>query len=553
MIKDALALVLLALGAALSYVKGPVLEVQQISILTLGLLGFFCDAFLISPWGKLSSRLAPVVGLALLLQGGPGLLVAVVMLLVGNLFLTSQSKDNRAIMGDGIRTLGPLGAAACLHLPLPHPFPLLSVILAFVLASLLTEPRRFILRPTLFTLLCSPWLALALSYQSQNSAWSLPLAFPILIGLSRAKDDAFPLLVKLRKALQSSQEQTREESKKVQKFASLLKAANLMARTLESEGLRNALQKAALSTGATGVKVFLPGEPSGGGFGIPLLEGKGKLAVSGRIDETQKDQLAILARIFSTSWENASLHLQVVEALAETKRSQAQMVESSRMAAMGLMAAGVAHEVNTPLGAICLATELAETYLEREPEKVQGQLESIFRATERAQKAVERILYYAKPMGQDNQEAFLVSEVVNDAMDLLSHRIARSQVHVERDLEEGLTLFGERQSFFSLLFNLALNATEAAQDSELSTLWIRSGSTESHIVVEIEDSGSGVSPENEQKIFEAFFTTRPSGEGTGLGLHLARQAAELFGGTLELRPRKAHGAIFRATLPKSPS
>ena len=144
---------------------------------------------------------------------------------------------------------------------------------------------------------------------------------------------------------------------------------------------------------------------------------------------------------------------------------------------------------------------------------------------------------------------FSLQEVVEDALELLSHRITRSQVSVETDLATGLELYGERQAFFTLVFNLVLNGAEAAQESEPYKVWVRTGATDSELVLEVEDSGSGVPEELRSKIFEAFFTTRPGGEGAGLGLHLAAEAAGLFGGRLMLYGRKQHGAVFRAVFP----
>jgi signal transduction histidine kinase len=550
--KDAASLILLCVAGAVSFLSQPMTSHPKTEfVAALVILAVLADFMLLTPWGETSTRVSPLVGLVLLFFGFWGFLAATSALLVGGLALCLRGKDHRALFADTIRSMGPLGAVSCTRLDLPEPFPTVALLLSFVFLSLWLEPRRYILRPSLLSLFCAPWLSLALYAQGMSAPWSLPLVLPLLLALSRGRDDAFPLLLRLRTALERSQEQAREESKKVQKLSVLLKAANLMAKSLESDGLRRALEQAARHSGAKTVKVVLPGESwSGPGQRIPLLDGAAHLCVEGGLTDTQRDHLSILARIFSTSWENVELHKQVVEALEETKRSQAKMVESSRMAAMGLLAAGIAHEVNTPLGAIQLSTELAEVYLEKKPEKVKKQLEAIFRATERAQKAVERTLYYVRPMGQEETELFAVAEVVEDALELLSHRIVRSQVSVQTDLAENITLHGERQSFFSLVFNLVLNAADAAVQSELSTVWVRCGATAESVVLEIEDSGPGIPEDQVEHIFEAFYTTKPSGEGTGLGLYLAQQAAGRFGGVLELRRGGQYGAVFRATLPR---
>jgi signal transduction histidine kinase len=526
------------------------LQAPAIWLLVLGLMVFSFDSLILSSWGKTNSRVAPLAALALLFSGGMGFVVASVALLAGGLLICFSWRSRKMIPGDLCRSLGPLGAAPAQGLDLPEPFPQLAVVVGFLVLSLVLEPRRFALRPTLLGLFCAPWIALSCYVLGQVAPWSLLLMVPVLVGLSRGKDDMFPMLLKLRKALLLTQEQVKVEAERARRFHDILHAANLMARTLKPEDLRKALAQAAERTGAEGVTVYLPGEKRPRCQGIELLDGKARLAYSGEEDQAIRDQLEILGRVFSTCWENSELHQQVLEALEETRRSQAQLVESSRLAAMGLMAAGVAHEVNTPLGAIQLSNELAQKCLTRMPDAVPKHLASIDRATERAQKAVERILYYAKPMGEEQRETFTIAGVVEDALALLSHRVDRAKSEIHTEVPTGLELTGERQAFYSLVFNLILNGLEEVQSAETAVVWIRCGETADKIVVEVEDSGRGVPPEVRDNIFEPFFTTRPSGEGTGLGLHLARTAAELFGGTLTLVSPRQQGAIFRAEFPK---
>ncbi len=551
MIKDAGGLLSWLVGAAFAVSGTAIQEASSLSLMLLGLLTFLFDAILVTPWGKKSSRVAPLVALALLFFGTQGFVVATLALLAGGLLVCLSGRNKSKIPGDMFRALGPLGAVAVVALPLPTEYARLALVVSFLVLCMALEPRRYALRPTLLGLFCAPWLALAIFSMSQQAPWSLILVVPVLIGLSSGKDDMFPVLLKMRKALLMSQEQVKSEAEKARRFQNLLQAANLMARTLKPEDLRGALEKAAARTGVDSVKVYLPEEEQPRGEGIPLLDGKARLVYAGGAEQSVKDQLEILGRVFSTCWENTELHRQVLDALEETRRSQAQLVESSRLAAMGLMAAGVAHEVNTPLGAIQISTELAAKCLERKPEDVPKHLQSVERATERAQKAVERILYYAKPMGKEQAETFAVAGVVDDALALLSHRIDRARSSVQTEVPESLQLTGERQSFYSLVFNLILNALEAVGATDGATVWVRCGETQDRVVLEVEDSGPGVPEEVKSDIFEPFFTTRPSGEGTGLGLHLARTAAELFEGRLFLAPRREHGAIFRAEFPKN--
>lgn len=506
------------------------------------------DILLLTPVGKGASRVSTIVGLVLLLFGFSGQVLSVVAVGLGTLVLALAGNEVQSRAGDLIRSIAPMGAGAFLYIDLPKPFPEIAVCLGFLLISLAFEPRRYILRPSLLVLFCAPWLALAVKQQTLENPWVIPLVVPLLYALSRGRDESFPLLIRLSNALRISQARRLEESEKVKRLAVLLKAANRMAKTLDSTELEKLLRQAALDTGVEKAEVRWDGRHP---QSVSLLDGEGALVVDGELSGLQKDQLVLLGKIFTTCWQKVELHRQVVEALEQTKQSQASMVESSRMAAMGLVTAGIAHEVNTPLGAIQLSAELAESQLGEESQKCKKHLKAILRATERAQKAVERTLYYARPMGSEEGERFSAKQVVEDALELLSHRITRSRVTVETDLDPEVHLFGERQAFFTLVFNLVLNGAEAAQESEPHCVWVRVGATEQEVVLEVEDSGPGVPDTHREKIFEAFFTTRPGGEGTGLGLHLARQAAEFFQGRLSLSKPREHGAIFRASFPKT--
>ncbi|MGE0495982.1 MAG: sensor histidine kinase [Vulcanimicrobiota bacterium] len=544
MIQDLTALGLLV--AAVAWLVKTGLGPAAPALLAFALMALALDLVLLQD--RESSRTSVVVALAMTLLGPAGGVAGLVVSLVGALALLSTGKQARALPSDLFRSVAPLAAGVVVAIPLEGLMASLSACLGFALAALALEPRRPLLRLNLLTLVCAPGLALAILELVELHLLLLLLVFPLLVAAGRGRDEAGPLLGKLRRALQHSQLRQQEASQRAQRLSVLLKAANLMSTSLEPEKLRSALARAIQGCGVTG-RVYLAGEQPPQGRSLELPAQRGVLLLESEPSATQEELLRILGRIFSTCWENAELHQQVVEALEETRRSQAQLVQSSRMAAMGRLAAGVAHEVNTPLGAIQLSAEVAQRYLPDQPERARERLEAIVRSTENARKSVQRLLHYARPAEPEARERFAVAEVIADTLDLLDYRIERVKANLTVDCHADAQLEGNRHQFFSLLSNLVLNAIEAVADSDERQVHIAAHAQPDQLQLTVEDSGPGVPAELREQVFEPFFTTRPSGEGTGLGLFLASQAAAEFGGQLVCGASPLGGASFSARFP----
>lgn len=500
----------------------------------------------LTPWGKGFARTLPLIGFLGIAGGRETTFLAAISILVGSIALGALHGLNASdIIRDTIRSLAPMGSVLLLHQSLPQPLDKILTILVFVLFAVVYEPNCQHLRSTLNLTLAAPWIALAVEHQSKTQSWLIPFSLAAVVPLCIKDKDSHTAVERLKRALYLTRQHAQVQTEKAKKYSSVLRGAGLMSKCLEQNALISALEKSAESCGARQAKAEIPSTSPEQSGGIPLLAGKGRLHFKGQADEATLERLQILARVFATCWENVSLHAQVVEALEETKRSQAQLVESNRLAAMGLVAAGVAHEVNSPLAALQLSTEIVESHFEENPEIAKKQLKAMFRAIDKARKAVERTLHYARPSDGENTY-FELSEVLDDALALLSHRISRSEVEVETELEQGLQLCGDSHAFFSLVFNLILNAVEATEQTPRpGQVLVRLGSSGTKIVLQIEDNGEGVPLELQDKIFEPFFTTRPLGEGTGLGLHLASRAASELGGQLSLHQSPGPGAVFR--------
>ena len=237
------------------------------------------------------------------------------------------------------------------------------------------------------------------------------------------------------------------------------------------------------------------------------------------------------------SLEAANLALQ--EARQETVRSE-------KMASIGLLAAGMAHEIGTPLAAIIgyngvLADELAGD------EEKSDYIRRIGQEAARIDRLVRDMLEYARP-GKARKELLQVGELLSDLFDMLERQGAFKKVVTKLQVDPGIpALYLDRHQLLQVLVNLVINARDAMPDG--GELTARATGTAGEVVIEIADSGAGILPENLAKIFDPFFTTKEPGSGTGLGLAISARLVESFGGKLGVRSQVGEGTVFSVSLP----
>lgn len=255
----------------------------------------------------------------------------------------------------------------------------------------------------------------------------------------------------------------------------------------------------------------------------------------------------------ATALENARLVHDLEQSLQDLKDAQERLVQTARLSAMGELAAAVAHQINNPLTTILVDTELM---LQDEPEgsRNYSSLMAISRAGRRAASVVRRLLATARPI----EENAPVQPI--DVVDSVEGILSLVKSHIEQDGIRIVTRFPAEKvppvmavqgQLDDIWLNLLLNAHDALAGCEEARIGVEVSyiPDSAYLDVVVWDNGPGVPEAIREDIFQPFFTTKPVGEGTGLGLHICRQVAERVGGSITVDTSQEGGARFLVRLP----
>jgi PAS domain S-box-containing protein len=237
--------------------------------------------------------------------------------------------------------------------------------------------------------------------------------------------------------------------------------------------------------------------------------------------------------------------LRMKEALEKT---QIQLLQSEKMASLGKLAAGVAHQLNNPLGGITLFTKLVMEEYEIE-DKVREDLQRILKDAERCRDTVKELLEFARQTRQE-MRSHDVNEALSRTLFLLENQAIFQNIEIEKNLAPALPpIPSDIQQLNHMFMNIILNAVEAMEGR--GNLRLKTSLSQEHnqVVIEISDTGPGIPEEVLPRIFEPFFTTKEEGKGTGLGLSLVYGIVENHGGHIMARSQMGEGTTFVIELP----
>jgi two-component system, NtrC family, sensor kinase len=240
--------------------------------------------------------------------------------------------------------------------------------------------------------------------------------------------------------------------------------------------------------------------------------------------------------------------LVVLEDVTSRMRLEEQLQQREKLSSIGLLAAGVAHEVNTPLTGVSSYTQMLLGMLP-ETDPKHALLQKVRRQADRASDIVNNLLNFSRTGSAAEFNSLDVHRVLDDTLQLLEPQLRRSQVELLRDYDEHLPqAFGNAGKLQQVFTNLLLNARDALPAG--GQIILRTSTKDDDtLAIEIADTGIGIAPENVAKIYDPFFTTKGVGRGTGLGLAVTYGIVQEHSGHITVESAPGHGTTFRITLP----
>lgn len=253
--------------------------------------------------------------------------------------------------------------------------------------------------------------------------------------------------------------------------------------------------------------------------------------------------------------------LRDAERRAEQRKMQEQLLISDRMASVGTLAAGVAHEINNPLAAIhtnlelaaIAVAELADTRPDPRLAELADELRDAREAAERVRLIIRELKIFSRAPDEERRGPVDVRHVLDPSLRMAWNEI-RHRARLVKEYGAVPPVDANEARLGQVFLNLIVNAAQAIPEGDAHNNMIRvvTGRDESgRVSVEVSDTGTGIAPENLPRIFDAFFTTKPIGEGTGLGLSICHRIVRGLGGEIQVESERGKGTTFRILLPAS--
>jgi two-component system, NtrC family, sensor kinase len=238
--------------------------------------------------------------------------------------------------------------------------------------------------------------------------------------------------------------------------------------------------------------------------------------------------------------------------ITEERQMSRQLAHAEKLASIGRLAAGVAHEINNPLGGILAFTQILMNEGAQDDGDRRECLEEIERSALRCKAVVESLLRFSRQSARDEVRPVPLNEVVRAGLRLCAHRLTLDGVDIEVRLPEGLPpVLGDAGQLEQVVMNLVTNAVDSVRDVQRAgggRIGVATSVCEGEVLLEVVDNGRGVDEQHLEKLFDPFFTTKEEGKGTGLGLAVTYAIVKEHEGRISVRNRAQGGAAFTVAL-----
>jgi len=239
---------------------------------------------------------------------------------------------------------------------------------------------------------------------------------------------------------------------------------------------------------------------------------------------------------------------EILEMRKELEEAHLQLVQSEKIASVGRMAAGVAHEINNPLSGILIYAELLKENLKDDPQNVEDTHE-IINQTLRCKKIVSELLSFSR-QSIGKASSFSLKELINKSLNILINQAIFQDIEVTMVLEPSIpAMIGDMGQLQQVFVNLVTNSADAMKGKGKLNINAKYVPEKNQFVIEVSDTGPGIPEGLKDKIFDIFFTTKPVGKGTGLGLSITRNIILLHGGNIMVESPPGGGTTFIIELP----
>ncbi len=278
-----------------------------------------------------------------------------------------------------------------------------------------------------------------------------------------------------------------------------------------------------------------------------------------RVEIQSRDELGDLASSFNQMIEKlkaaneelikwgTTLEKKVKERTAELVEMQAHLIQSEKLAGLGKLAAGIAHEINNPLGGILIYSHLLLEGAKKDSPEYEN-LKKIVKETTRCKNIVKGLLEFARPK-EPEMSPTDINDTVHRALSLFERQALFQNIQIRKDLSELPKIIADGAQLQQVFANIIINAAEAMDGSGVLAIKTSLDKASNLLRVEFSDTGHGIKEEDMPRLFEPFFTTKEVGKGTGLGLAISYGIVQKHQGSIEVKSEVGKGSTFTVVLP----